>query len=448
MNVSTDLTINNKFLDKIKEYFTENQHRTDLTVSGFSETINNKFLVKIKEYFTEKQQTLFIMIFYDYLNNDYKDNFVINLDNIWEWLGFSNKNYCKKILEKSFKDGVDYICKSVFAIEEIYGDRNNEIILLNTSTFKKLCLESQTSKANEINQYYIQLEEIYNAVVKESYKVFKKKENNLLKGPEEIIIWDDLKIFKFTDKINKKFIDKIKQHFIEHDQQQFILKFFNFLNYDNFDYIVNLDDVWTFFGYQSINCVTRILETLFKIDHDFLKIDNKIVLNMNTFKKLCLKSNEQGDKIYNYCIKLEKIYNELNLEDILQKQLHRLESKHPLHESISYNDLCIEIKTIMETSGKYKVNSNDSLIEIYLKEIYSYNLGKNVAINCKLVWNHYINWIKENENDKENKQKHVKMSKNELEKVFEELFETTKKKIGNEESSTFFLFIKKTSYQS
>jgi len=39
-------------------------------------------------------------------------------------------------------------------------------------------------------------------------------------------------------------------------------------------------------------------------------------LNINTFKKLCLKANtENADKIHDYYIKLEMIYNELMKEE-------------------------------------------------------------------------------------------------------------------------------------
>lgn len=40
------------------------------------------------------------------------------------------------------------------------------------------------------------------------------------------------------------------------------------------------------------------------------------MLNINTFKKLCLKANtENAYKIHNYYIKLEMVYNELMKEN-------------------------------------------------------------------------------------------------------------------------------------
>jgi hypothetical protein len=56
-------------------------------ITKLSNTYNNKLLIKIKELFTESQQQLFIASFYCYLNYNNTSDFVIDLDNIWEWLG-------------------------------------------------------------------------------------------------------------------------------------------------------------------------------------------------------------------------------------------------------------------------------------------------------------------------------------------------------------------------
>jgi hypothetical protein len=46
-----------------------------------------------------------------------------------------------------------------------------------------------------------------------------------------------------------------------------------------------------------------------------------IMMNINTFKKLCLKSNtDNADKIHDYYIKLEMVYNELTKEQLEEQQ--------------------------------------------------------------------------------------------------------------------------------
>ena len=63
---------------------------------------SGKMLTKIKQNFTDFEQQLFVTSFYCYLNYDAKKDFVVDLDNVWKWLGFSKKIKAKNILEKYF----------------------------------------------------------------------------------------------------------------------------------------------------------------------------------------------------------------------------------------------------------------------------------------------------------------------------------------------------------
>ena len=50
---------------------------------------------------------MFIASFYCYLNYN-KTDFVIDLDNIWPWIGFNQKVNAKRVLEKNFIIDIDY----------------------------------------------------------------------------------------------------------------------------------------------------------------------------------------------------------------------------------------------------------------------------------------------------------------------------------------------------
>ena len=80
--------------------------KTPLT--KLSGSYNNRLLQRIKDHFTESQQQLFVTSFYCYLNYNQTTDFVIDLDNLWKWLGFSQKAAAKKVLEKHFNINVDY----------------------------------------------------------------------------------------------------------------------------------------------------------------------------------------------------------------------------------------------------------------------------------------------------------------------------------------------------
>ena len=131
-------------------------------ITKLSSDYNVKLLTKIKNYFTETQQQLFLASFYCYLNYNPKTDFVIDFDNIWQWLGFSQKDKAKRLLEKCFIKDIDYISLITQSGEQKIGrgGHNKETIMLNTNTFKYFCLKAGTKKADEIHKYFIRLEEI------------------------------------------------------------------------------------------------------------------------------------------------------------------------------------------------------------------------------------------------------------------------------------------------
>ena len=111
---------------------------------------------KIKDFPTEQQ--LFLSSFYCYLKYDKINDYVIDLDNVWKWLGFSTKGHSKYLLEKQFIVDKDYkilltkLRKQDFMTnnneDEIvphpkkelklsHGGNNNELIMMNRFYFTK-----------------------------------------------------------------------------------------------------------------------------------------------------------------------------------------------------------------------------------------------------------------------------------------------------------------------
>ena len=107
-------------------------------LTKLSKDYNVKFLIKIKEQFTEFEQQLFLSSFYCYLNYDCKNDFVIDLDNVWKWLDFCQKQRAKELLEKNFIEGKDYKCLVTLESEQKKGRGGHNIkkYLLNVKTFK------------------------------------------------------------------------------------------------------------------------------------------------------------------------------------------------------------------------------------------------------------------------------------------------------------------------
>ena len=83
-----------------------------------NKTYENKFIHKITKNFNEKEQQMFAASFYSFLNYS-KTDFIIDLDLIWNWLGYTRS-----------------------------GGYNKEIILMNVNTNRK---------ANNNNNIILQL---------------------------------------------------------------------------------------------------------------------------------------------------------------------------------------------------------------------------------------------------------------------------------------------------
>jgi len=192
---------------------------TNNPITKLSETHNNKFLEKIKNNFTESQQQLFISSFYTYLNYDKTNDFIIDLDNIWKWMGFKHKSKAKILLEKSFtidndyknsltragKQNTDKHNNTNFgspkseAKNQGSGGRNIQKYYLNIKTFKSLCLKAQTKKADEIHEYYIKLEELIHDVLEEEATEMKN-----------LLIKKDIELFEKDNVIKNSNQDKYK----------------------------------------------------------------------------------------------------------------------------------------------------------------------------------------------------------------------------------------------
>jgi hypothetical protein len=165
-------------------------------ITKLSSTYNNKLLNKIKQNFSSFEQQLFVSSFYCYLNYDKNIDFVVDLDDVWKWLGFSTKQKALLLLEKLFILNTDYInslnltAKQDLEVKK-HGGQNKQTILLTIKCFKSLCLKAQTKKASEIHEYYMKLEETLHEIVEEETNELKlqlEQKDNIILEKEIAII--------------------------------------------------------------------------------------------------------------------------------------------------------------------------------------------------------------------------------------------------------------------
>ena len=151
----------------------------------------SKLIEKVKNNFTSYEQQLFLSSFYCFLKYDNKIDFVIDLDNVWKWVGYNQKVQAKILLENNFVEGNDYIKSLSQAGKQTThtkGGQNKEIFMLNVVTFKKFCLKAGTKKADEIHDYYIKLEELIQTTINEEcieLKLQLTQQNQLLENVEK-----------------------------------------------------------------------------------------------------------------------------------------------------------------------------------------------------------------------------------------------------------------------
>lgn len=198
----------------------------------------SKLVEKVQETFNNYEQQMFLASFYCYLNYDYKNDFVIDLDDVWQWLGFSQKYNAKYMLDKQFTINKDYKILS-FAPEasgakkDARGGHNKEKIMLNIDTFKKFCLKAGTKKADEIHEYFIKLEGLLQEILVEETSELK----------QQLLQVEDKKKQEYEDKLAKQKIlerEKIllKQYAVAGD----IVYIIKVKTFENGHYIVKIGE--------------------------------------------------------------------------------------------------------------------------------------------------------------------------------------------------------------
>jgi len=172
-------------------------------ITKLNGSYQSKLIEKVQKYFNNYEQQIFVASFYCYLKYDNKNDFVIDLDNVWSWLEFSSKHKAKELLNKFFVINKDYkiLLTQPGEQKKDRGGHNKEIIMLNVETFKKFCLKAGTKKADEIHEYFIKLEEILQEILMEESNELKLQ---LEQQKTEFQLLEDKKNQEYNAKLEKQ----------------------------------------------------------------------------------------------------------------------------------------------------------------------------------------------------------------------------------------------------
>ncbi len=374
-------------------------------ITRLSHNYNNKFIEKIKTSFNDNQQNLFVGSFYCYLNYTSKNDFVINFDDVWKWLGYTRKDSAKKLLDKHFIKDIDYkeFVNDSFPPptcggkqnDETRGGSNKEIIMLNIKTFKKLCLKANTDKADQIHEYFIKLEEVLQEIINE--------ESDELK--QQLTIKNDT-IQEVNDTIKKLQIEKIlEKHNIllrEFGNRGPLVYIIKVKSFDDNTYIIKIGETRQgLFGrynehkakYEEaliLDCFIVNQSNKFETYlHNHSSIKSQRIKNLKNHeheKELFLigkdLSYEQLLQIINNNISNYNDYNNIQKElDNSKLEIEKLNLIKDINNNINTDDYQKFIKLIVD-NNEYLINKIDKLEKniLELKEITNAN---NTRLNTK-----------------------------------------------------------------
>lgn len=86
---------------------------------------------------------------------DSLDEFPVNLDDAWIWIGYAEKRNAKDSLISAFIDGKDFLSSGTMRTE---AGRQSEVIMMTVECFKMLGMMAKTEKGKEIRRYFLDCE--------------------------------------------------------------------------------------------------------------------------------------------------------------------------------------------------------------------------------------------------------------------------------------------------
>ena len=401
-------------------------------ITRLSNTYNSKFLNKIKEKFTGFEQQLFISSFYCYLNYDKNIDFVVDLDDIWKWLGFNQKYNAIRLIEKQFNLDVDFktafvITKAVSSINEKTapqvggavleksvkqnGGQNKQTIMLTIKCFKSLCLKAQTKKASEIHEYYMKLEETLHEIVEEETNELKLQ----LEQKDNII----LEIKQSTEQ-EKIVLKKEKQKAVE---QSIIIQFplnTECIYFGTIDNTNETGEKLIKFGHTN-DLGTRIIDHRKKYNNFILinayRVQNKVEIEnlIKTYPKIKrqIRTIEVNGKNKTEIIAYDstnftieklnkhikdiihsKTYSIDNFNRIMKENEELLNQNKELNDQLQKNKVLLHEKTIEINELREKIESDQKVIETVNLEnqsVYQNVLLPEDELNIK--FNEFVNNI-------------------------------------------------------
>ena len=321
-----------------------------------SETDNNldNIINQLEEKFKDNKDLLNKYKKYIPLLND-KTKKIIDLEEIYEDLGYCQKGNAKTMVVNSFKKE-DYISEKKNLTHTKGGLK--DYIFISMDVFLKILKRPRCIKAKIINNIITTADKIIT-------------DSSSSSSSNDILVNNNA----YSNITDDRLLQLLKENFTIDEQNLFVNQFILYLYYGNDEnnFIINLDYIWKkWLGFDRKDSAKRLLEKNFILDKDYIikKDDNLsftkmydfmiennvfetlhpkeeqlknvynneiILLNVDTFKGLCMLANTtEAKQIRKYYSKVEKIMN-IRMKELLQENnLLQENKKKSIKDEIQY----------------------------------------------------------------------------------------------------------------
>lgn len=377
--------------------------KTLIETSDITTYDKTKLIQKVEENFNDDEQKLYISHLFLFLNYHPIHDFVINLENVWKFIGFSNKANAKRLLKHHFTENKDYKIIFIKVDDETLlirsdeqknkdnrGGHNNETIMLNVNTFKKLCLKANTESSDKIHDYYIKLEMMLNDMMREELrekqKVLESVNENLKREKE--LERHTILLNEFATAGSMVYIIRVK-------------------SYDNGEYIIKI-------GESRRGVASRYAEHRQKYEETIILDCFKVIKSKDFEHFLHTHKDIRPNQILN----LPGHENERELF-LIGKQLSYTQLTNIIHQNIkTYNDH-IHLEHQL-TQSKLEIEKLQMLNQMHLTSDETDNIISILAQNNKILLDE------------------IKNLKNELKKVVNHKIDELKMELRPKKTTTHF----------
>lgn len=354
--------------------------KNSTTTLQLSETTQSKLIDLLNEQFTEQQQHLYVTNLWMYMNYHPTNDFPINLETVFHMIGFANKGNAKRTLENNFTKDEDYKIILLPREKKQNAGRCEEEIMLNTDTFKSMCMIAKTPQGKEMRKYYVKLENINHHLITEELK----EQKLLLIEQTEVYTKEKEQIWKNSFR-NKYvvYLICISENLIKYGYTK---DFDGRLTSHKTDYGKNIQIA---FIIESKN--NEMLETLFE-NHEKIK-PNRISQKFkgdNKTELIKLDKNLSLKNVINILTDTNKVID-IMIETQLFKK-HNIDILNYTH--VQNNIEPIKKKYIKKKKQNVQEIENDNIIKEYIDTMTIKSTIDNDTIKMNDLYNKFCEWIK------------------------------------------------------